>query len=107
MPRFCGANGSLNTLLGAHFSHHYYIRILAHGFRNRLIEAFRIPADFSLRNYTALVFVNKFNRIFDGKNMCGLSFVDIIQQAGKSGGFTATRRPRHENQPASFCRQGF
>ena len=54
--------------------------------------------DFPLIDEAAVVRVHKFDGIFDGDNVIGATFIDVVDHGGQGGGFTTTRWSGHEHE---------
>src|SRR3989338_7206687 len=98
MPRFCSSDSCRNSVRVAHFSNHNDINILSKCCLQCTVESLRIHTHFPLVNNGTLAFVNKFYRVFNGDDMLGTFFIDLVNQCGKCSGFSMSHRTHYQEK---------
>ena len=91
-------HGCLHGLIVAHLSEKNDIRALAQGGAQGGCIAFCIRADLSLTYDAFIMPVEKFQRVFQRDDMLFLIPVDMVDDAGKRGGLSASCRSGHQHQ---------
>ena len=97
MAGFGGCHGDLNRFVVAHLAKQNDIGALAQSGAQSGNIAFRIYVDLTLAYDTFIMAVQKFHRIFQRNDMFAVISVDIVDDAGKGCGFSASRSPGDQN----------
>ena len=75
---FCDAQRRFDRFEVAHFADQHHVRILAKRSAQRCGKSMRVGVDFALVDQTALVVVQKLDRIFDRQNVFVTIAIDLV-----------------------------
>jgi len=83
VTRFRRLEGNLDRLAVAHFANQNHFGRLSQRRPESRCEAGRVAMQLALMHRPLLVRVQEFDRIFDGEDVLGARFVDLINQGGQ------------------------
>ena len=104
MPGLRGRNRGLRGRVIANLTDHNHIRVLTHRRDQCFGKTRRVLTDLALNDHRFLVAVNHLNWVFNRHDHLGFAAVDVIQYRRHRRRFTATRRARHQDDPAPLRR---
>ena len=103
MSCFCCCHGNTDGFMITHLSKKDHIRCLPQGSTQSGNITVRIRCNLTLGNHAFFMPVKILNRIFQRDHMGIAGFIDLINNTGKSGAFTAACRPCYKNHsPGKF-----
>ena len=97
----------VHTFAGTNFANHDHVGRLSQSIFQRHFPTVGINADFTLGDDATLVFVNEFDRVFNGDDVAGRIHVAIADHRGQRRRFTGTGRAYKQNNTALGHCQGF
>src|SRR5262249_38303455 len=78
------------------------VRVFTEGGAQRVRKTLSVGMQFALVDYTILVHVHEFDRVFDGENVVVTLGVDLVDHRGQRGRFAGSGGPRHQYQAAGL-----
>ena len=102
MAGFSSSHGRLDRLMVTHFSQKDHVRALAESGTQGYQIVGSIGTDLTLADDTFVMAVQIFQRVLQGNDMSFPAVVDLVNDAGHCGGFSASSRTCDQNHP--FCK---
>jgi hypothetical protein len=99
VTRLGRSKGDLDGLQVAHLPDQDDVGILPQGRAERLREPFGIAPHLTLIDHAPLVRVEELNRVFDGDDVVGPRFVDLVDDGRQRRGLARAGRPGDEYEP--------
>ena len=105
VARLGGFEGNFDGFLVAHFADENYFGRLAQGGAQSEREARRVGVQFALMDRGSLVSVQEFDGVFDGDDVERFLFIDLVENRGERGGFSAAGRAGDEHDAVPQIRR--
>ena len=97
---FSGGQREADGFGVAHLAHEDYIRVFTQCRTQGVGKAVGVLVQLALVDEGFFTLVDELDRVFDGEDVCGLGFVDVVDHRRQRGGFTGTGRAGYQYQAA-------